>query len=116
MKPGSASGTHVQPLDPVTPEVDMCTCLAGTGFRQGLREGWAFPSTSSHLQLRVDHRVPQVRLVLVNVDEAGVCGAVKYHLRHTDNHHPSQASHKAPPHSSSQGKPTPATLVPLTPP
>ena len=71
---------------------------------------------SSHLQSWVGHRIPQVWLILVNIDEAGVCGAVKYHLRHTDNHHPSQSSHKIPPHSGSQAKPTAATLVPLSPP
>lgn len=38
----------------------------------------------SHLHLWIGHRVPQVWLILVDVDKAGICGAVKHYLGQAD--------------------------------
>jgi hypothetical protein len=106
-------------LDLTTPKVHMSICLVTTSEKlqattsEKLGQDHSLPS---HLQLWVGHRVPKVWLILVNIDEAGICGAVKYHLRYTKKHHSCQTSHKAPPYSNSQAEPTIITLVPLSPP
>lgn len=114
-------GCVLKHLDLTIPEVCMCICLDGRGFRQLLprclgRTTAHSSHPTSHLQLWVGYRVPKVWLILVNIDEAGICGAVKYHLRYIEKHHPCQTSHKVLPHSSSQAEPTIITLVPLSPP
>lgn len=98
-----------------------CACAWLAGAWQGLQRSLGRTTAcsshlTSHLQLWVGHRVPKVWLILVNIDEAGICGAVKYHLRYTEKHCPCQTPHKAPPYSSSQAEPTITTLAPLSPP
>lgn len=116
-------GCVLKHLDPTIPEVCMGICLDGRGFRQllprCLGRTTAYSShPTSHLQLWVGHRVPKVWLILVNVDEAGICGAVEYHLRHTEKHshvkhltgpYPLQLSSRA--HSNHSGPSQPSLFL-----